>query len=186
MENGDLINILILAGIPSQALVNCEVVAVDGMLLASRKWETPVTAVEEALAKAGMKIVWYDLPEGHEPLERHQREAAMDAAIAVMLSSAGGKVSSVPFLVTASYMLVVCNEGTRDIVLDTLPREMAAAGYGGLILLVVDTENSRSVIHCAPLSESVPSQVLTEESVDELSRLLSSTGSVEEFLNALK
>ena len=65
-------------------------------------------------------------------------------------------------------------------------REMAAAGYGEMILLVVDTESSRSVIHCATMSESVPSLVLTEESVDELSRLLSSTGSVEEFLNALK
>ena len=185
-ENGDIINMLILAGIPSQSLMNCEVVAVGGVLLASRRWETSITRIEEALTQTGLKIVWFDLPDGHEPLERHQREAAMDTAVVAMLSTTDGKTASVPFLVTVSYMLVLCDEGTMGTVLDTLPREMAAAGYGGLPLLVVDVEISHSIIHCATMSESVPSQVLTEESMDELSRLLSSTGSVEEFLNALK
>ena len=185
-ENGDIINMLILAGIPSQSLMNCEVVAVGGVLLASRRWETSITRIEEALTQTGLKIVWFDLPEGHEPLGRHQREAAMDTAVAAMLSTTDGKTASVPFLVTPSYMLVVCDEATKGTVLDTLPREMADAGYGGLPLLVVDVVTSHSIIHCATMSESVPSQVLTEESMDELSRLLSSTGSVEEFLNALK
>lgn len=184
-ENDDVIHMLLRAGIPMRSLYSCEVLMVEGVLLVSRTLEAQISRVRSRLEDIGLKIAMFDLPPGSGCLDPDSRAMAMDAVIE-SLAGASEDLASMPFVVTPRYLLVSCEAGLLGRVLEHVPCHVAAAGFGDLPLIVVDFGGGGEILHNSTMSTSVQAEsVLTDESMSELSRLLSSTCSVDEFLKAL-
>ena len=183
----DLIRLLLEAGISPSALMRCGLMVVDGLLVASVKYRDSLDQCSKELAEMGVSVLLYDAGPELPYLEEGQKESATDTAIEALANPADPSLEGLPFHVGGYFMIVVCGEELKGKVLASVPGAMVAAGFPDLPLLLVDVEGTRSIIHCASMAGSIqPEPAITDESLDELSRLLSSTGSVEEFLNALK
>lgn len=184
-ENDDVIHMLLKAGIPYGSFTSCEVLMVEGVLLVSRALEAKVSTIRGRLEGLGIRVVVLDLPAGGMCLDKGERALALDAVIEA-LAGYGERLSAMPLVVTPRYLLVNCDMPTLAEVLEIVPSRMSAAGFGDLPLIVGDFDGSGEILHNASMSASVQEEAaLTDESMSELSRLLSSTCSVDEFLKAL-
>lgn len=184
-ENDDVIHMILKAGIPMRSISSCEVLMVEGVLLVSRTLEAQISRVRSRLEDIGIKIAMFDLPPGGGCLDPDSRAMVMDAVVEAL---AGGceSLTCMPFAVTPRYVLVNCEAELLGKVLEHVPCHVAAAGFGDLPLIVVDFGGDGVILHNSTMSSSVQAESsLTEESMSELSRLLSSTCSVDEFLKAL-